>query len=83
MSDTNLYRLSAVAGIISGVSIIIGKLLIPLPNPQAGEIFDFFVSTFRSLCYSWFLPLATEGGWRTWGCFLHHPIHWPSYGREP
>ena len=42
MSTSTLYRLSALAGILSGASIIIGKLLIPLPNRQIGEIFDFF-----------------------------------------
>lgn len=49
MSDSKLYRLSAMAGIISGVSIIIGKLLIPLTSPQAGEIFDFLSPLFGLL----------------------------------
>ena len=42
MSAKTLYRTSALMGILSGVCIIIGKLLIPLPNRQIGEIFDFF-----------------------------------------
>jgi hypothetical protein len=42
MSVKTLYRLSALAGFISGLCIIIGKLLIPLPNRQIGEVFDFF-----------------------------------------
>ncbi|MFC1997707.1 hypothetical protein ACFLXI_08915 [Chloroflexota bacterium] len=50
MSKTSLYRLSALAGILSGVSIILGKLLIPLPNRQIGEIFDFF-SPFLALLF--------------------------------
>jgi hypothetical protein len=41
MSIKTLYRLSALAGILSGACIIIGKLLIPLPDPQPGEVFDF------------------------------------------
>ena len=42
MSTKFLYRLSALAGVLSGLCIIIGKLFIPLPNRQIGEIFDFF-----------------------------------------
>lgn len=42
MSTTTVYRLSALAAILSGACIIIGKLLWALPGPQAGEIFDFF-----------------------------------------
>lgn len=42
MSKKTLYRLSALAGLLSGLCIIIGKLLIPLPNRQIGEVFDFF-----------------------------------------
>jgi len=42
MSTKTLYRLSALAGTLSGLCIIIGKLLIPLPNRQIGEIVDFF-----------------------------------------
>jgi hypothetical protein len=40
MSIKTLYRLSALAGLLSGACIIIGKLLIPLPDPQPGEVFD-------------------------------------------
>ena len=50
MSKSTLYRLSALAGILSGAAIILGKLLIPLPNRQIGEIFDFF-SPFFSLLF--------------------------------
>lgn len=46
MSTTTLYRLSAAAGVLSGVCIIIGKLLIPLPDPLPGEIFDFLSPLF-------------------------------------
>ena len=46
MSTKTLYRLSAIAGIIAGVSIILGKLLIPLPNRQVGEVFDVFAAFF-------------------------------------
>jgi hypothetical protein len=42
MSTKTLYRLSALAGVLSGLCIIIGKLVIPLPNRQIGEIIDFF-----------------------------------------
>lgn len=51
MSNTALYRLSALAGSLSGFCIIIGKLLIPLPNRQIGEIFDFF-SPFFALFFA-------------------------------
>jgi hypothetical protein len=46
MSRANLYRLSALAAIASGICIIIGKLLTLLPDPQAGEVFDFFSPLF-------------------------------------
>jgi hypothetical protein len=49
MSIKTLYRLSALAGILSGLCIIIGKLVIPLPNRQIGEIFDFFSPLFALL----------------------------------
>lgn len=51
MSTKTLYRLSALAGILSGLCIIIGKLLIPLPNRQIGEVFDFF-SPFFALFFA-------------------------------
>jgi hypothetical protein len=50
MSERTLYRLSALAGVLSGACIIIGKLLIPLPNRQIGEVFDFF-SPFLALLF--------------------------------
>ena len=46
MSTTTLYRLSALAAILSGACIIIGKLLWALPDPQVGEVFDFFSPLF-------------------------------------
>lgn len=46
MSTTNLYQLSALAGFLSGIFIIIGKLLIPLSSPLPGEIFDFLSPLF-------------------------------------
>ena len=51
MSTKSLYRLSALAGTLSGLCIIIGKLLIPLPNRQIGEVFDFF-SPFFALFFA-------------------------------
>jgi hypothetical protein len=49
MSTKTLYRLSALAGVLSGLCIIIGKLVIPLPNRQVGEIIDFFSPLFALL----------------------------------
>ena len=49
MSIKSLYRLSALAGLLSGLCIIIGKLTIPLPNRQIGEIIDFFSPLFALL----------------------------------
>ncbi|MGD8996493.1 MAG: hypothetical protein PVH80_00155 [Anaerolineae bacterium] len=49
MSTTTLYRLSALAGFLSGLTIIIGKLLIPLPDPRPGETFDFLSPLFALL----------------------------------
>ena len=49
MSTKTLYRLSALAGFLSGLCIIIGKLVIPLPNRQIGEIIDFFSPLFAML----------------------------------
>ena len=49
MSIKTLYRLSALTGLLSGISIIIGKLVIPLPNRQVGEVFDFFSPLFALL----------------------------------
>ena len=46
MSKKALYRLSALSGLLSGVCIILGKMLIPLPNRQIGEIIDFFSPLF-------------------------------------
>lgn len=49
MSKTTLYRLSSLSGLVSGLFIIIGKVLIPLPNRQIGEVFDFFSPLFALL----------------------------------
>lgn len=49
MSTKTLYRLSALAGMLSGLCIIIGKLVIPLSNRQIGETFDFFSPFFALL----------------------------------
>ncbi len=46
MSTSNLYRLSALAAMLSGICVIIGKLLALFPDPQAGEILDFFSPLF-------------------------------------
>ncbi|MCJ7558900.1 MAG: hypothetical protein MUP90_18575 [Gammaproteobacteria bacterium] len=46
MSTSTLYRLSAVAALLSGTCITVGKLLIVLPNPLTGEVFDFFAPLF-------------------------------------
>ena len=51
MSQKTLYRLSAFAGMLSGLCIIIGKLLIPLPDRQIGEVIDFF-SPFFALFFA-------------------------------
>lgn len=51
MPTKTLYRLSALAGILSGLCMIIGKFLIPLPNRQIGEVFDFF-SPFLALLFA-------------------------------
>ena len=40
MSTSTLYRLGALAGFLSGVCIIMGRILARQPDPQAGEIFD-------------------------------------------
>ena len=46
MSDCSLYRLAAVSGFISAVSIIVGKALMLLPGEQAGEVADFLSPLF-------------------------------------
>ena len=48
MSTSTLYRLGALAGFLSGVCIIIGRILARLPNSQPGEIVD-FLSPFFAL----------------------------------
>jgi hypothetical protein len=41
MVTSALYRWSAICGWISGLSILVGKILAYSPYPQVGEIFDF------------------------------------------
>jgi hypothetical protein len=59
MSTSMLYRLGALAGLLSGVSIISGRLLARLPNTQPGEIVD-LLSPFFAL----FLTIALYLGQR-------------------
>ncbi|MFC2083247.1 hypothetical protein ACFLSG_04330 [Candidatus Bipolaricaulota bacterium] len=40
MSIKSLLRFCALAGLLSTISIILGKFLIPLPNRQIGEVLD-------------------------------------------
>jgi hypothetical protein len=51
MSTSTLYRLGALAGILSGVCIIAGRLLTRLPDPQLGEIVD-WLSPFFALFFA-------------------------------
>jgi len=46
MSTSTLFRLSALAALVSGLCIIVGKVLAWLPDPQAGEVFDFISPLF-------------------------------------
>lgn len=46
MSSRTLYRLSALAGVLSALGIILGKLTITLPERQVGEILDVFGAFF-------------------------------------
>jgi hypothetical protein len=66
MSAKSLYRLSALAGLLSGLCIIVGKLLIPLPNRQIGEIVDFF-SPFFALFFAAGLYLRQRKASGTFG----------------
>ena len=51
MSRSTLYRLAALAGGLSGVCIILGKILILLPDSQPGEVFD-LLSPFFALYFA-------------------------------
>lgn len=51
MSTSTLYRLGALAGFLSGVCIIVGRLLARLPDSQPGEIFD-LLSPFFALFFA-------------------------------
>jgi hypothetical protein len=57
MSAAALYRLGAVAGILSGACMILGRILARLPNTQPGEIVDWFSPTF-ALFFAVFLYLG-------------------------
>ena len=46
MSTKSLLRFCALAGLLSAISIILGKFLIPLPNRQIGEVLDIFGAYF-------------------------------------
>jgi hypothetical protein len=59
MSKSTLYRLGALAGFLSGVCIITGRLLARLPNTQPGEVID-WLSPFFAL----FLAIALYLGQR-------------------
>jgi hypothetical protein len=59
MSKSTLYRLGALAGFLSGVCIILGRILARLPNSQPGEILD-VLSPFFAL----FLAIALYLGQR-------------------
>jgi hypothetical protein len=59
MSTSSLYRLGALAGFLSAVCIITGRLLARLPNSQPGEIVD-WLSPFFAL----FLAMALYLGQR-------------------
>lgn len=59
MSTSTLYRLGVLAGLLSGVFIILGRLMARLPNTQPGEIID-FLSPFFAL----FLTIALYLGQR-------------------
>jgi hypothetical protein len=51
MSTRTLYRLGALAGGLSAVCIVIGRLLASLPDTQPGEIFD-LLSPFFALFFT-------------------------------
>lgn len=46
MSTRRLFRMGALAAMLSGIAIVSGKVLMLLPDPQAGEILDFFSPLF-------------------------------------
>jgi hypothetical protein len=51
MSASTLYRLGALAGVLSGFFMILGRLLARLPNTQPGEIVD-WLSPFFALFFA-------------------------------
>jgi hypothetical protein len=57
MSAAALYRLGAVAGILSGACMILGRILARLPDTRPGEIVDWFSPTF-ALFFAIFLYLG-------------------------
>ena len=67
MSRSSLYRLSAVAALLSGGCIIVSKLLAFLPDPQAGEVFDFFSPLFGLFAFLGIYPWQREQSGRFGG----------------
>ena len=57
MPISTLYRLGALAGLLSGFFMILGRILARLPNTQSGEIIDWFAPTF-ALFFAIFLYLG-------------------------
>ena len=59
MPISTLYRLGALAGLLSGFFMILGRILARLPNTQPGEIIDWFSPTF-ALFFTIFLYLGQQ-----------------------
>jgi hypothetical protein len=71
MSTSKIFRLSALAAIASGICIITGKGLAFLPNPQAGEILDFFSPLFGLFAFiGVYLWQQKESGFFGWVAFI-------------
>jgi hypothetical protein len=63
MSTSTHYRLGALAGLLSGVCIIVGRLLARLPDTQPGEIIDLLSPFFALyLAVSLYLGQRRESG---------------------
>ncbi|HSR19551.1 MAG TPA: hypothetical protein VLL49_01435 [Anaerolineales bacterium] len=63
MSIPTLYRLGALAGVLSGACIIIGRLLAGLPDTQPAEVFDVLSPFFALfLAVSLYLGQRRESG---------------------
>ena len=63
MSTSMLYRLGAMAGVLSGFFMILGRIMARLPNTQPGEIVD-WLSPFFALFFATalFLKQRRESG---------------------